>query len=58
MLKVGDRVEILDRDISSLRHRKKKWFGRITHINGAYIDVRPMWCKFIIEFYPCELRRT
>lgn len=58
MFKIGDRVEILDRNISSLRHRKGKWFGRISHINGEYIDVRPMWCKWITECYPCELRRA
>ena len=54
-LKVGDRVEILA-DSFPLRHRKTK-FGFVVSINGAYIDVRPMWCKWVIECYPNELRK-
>lgn len=56
MFSIGDKVKILDRDISGLRHRKN-WNGRITHINGAYILVRPMWTNREIEFYPNELKK-
>jgi len=57
-LKVGDRVEILQsKHISGLRHRKQPCYGYITHVDGAYIDVRPTWTRRIIEFYPNELIR-
>lgn len=54
-LKVGDRVEILT-TIAPLKHQKNK-NGIIVYVNGAYIDVRPMWCKWITECYPNELRK-
>jgi len=57
-MKVGQRVEIIRQDIFHLRHRlsKGKVYGFITDIDGQYILVRPAWCKWEIELYPCELR--
>ena len=55
-MKVGDRVEILRTDINDLYHRTRPVYGRITHINGYYISVKPMWCRWVIELYPNEIR--
>jgi len=54
--KVGDRIEIIA-VIWSLKHRaaKGKVYGRITHINGEYHQVRPMWCKWEVELYRNEM---
>ena len=54
-MKIGDKVTILRADISHFKHRKNR-NGRITHIDGAYIDVKPMWCNWIIELYPNEIK--
>lgn len=51
--RVGDRVRI-KHDIALLRHRKNK-NGRIVRINGAYIDVQPMWCTWVAECYEGEI---
>jgi hypothetical protein len=56
MFKVGNKVEILRQDIFHLKHRKNR-NGIIVAIDGSYIDVRPMWCKWIIELYPNEIMR-
>lgn len=53
--KVGDKVCILRQDIFHLTHRKNR-NGIITHIDGAYITVRPMWCKWLCELYPGEIK--
>jgi len=53
--KVGDRVRILDY-LASLKHRKNK-NGTITNINGGYILVRPMWCKWEVELYRNEIEK-
>lgn len=55
-IKIGDRVEILRKDIHHLKHRKRPWFGFVTNIDGSYIDVRPTHCKWIIELYPNEIK--
>lgn len=55
MMKKGDKVEILRKDIFHLKHRKNR-NGRIANIDGALIDVKPMWCDWIIELYPNEIR--
>jgi hypothetical protein len=39
-----------------MKHRKN-CNGVITQVDGAYICVRPMWCKWVVELYPCELKR-
>jgi len=54
-MKKGDKVKILRKDIFALKHRKNR-NGIITKIDGQYIDVRPMWCKWIIELYPGEIK--
>lgn len=52
---VGDRVRILRKDIRDLDHRKDPVYGVITNINGAYIMVKPSWCRWEIELYPNEI---
>ncbi len=54
-MKVGDRVRILRQDIAGLYHRKNR-NGVVTHIDGACILVRPMWCTWQTELYPEEIR--
>lgn len=54
-MKKGDKVKILRRDIFNFSHRKNR-NGRITNIDGALIDVKPMWCNWVIELYPTEIR--
>lgn len=54
-MKVNDKVEIIRADIKLLEHRKRPIYGRITNIDGSYILVRPYWCKWEIELYPCEI---
>ena len=56
IFKVGDRVEVTGKRPAPLKHRKKV-IGRITHIDGAYIYVRPNWCKWEQECYPNELKK-
>lgn len=53
-LKVGARVKIKN-ILAPVRHRAGKLYGVVTHINGGYIYVRPMWCKWEAQCYPCEL---
>ena len=55
-LRVEDRVRILRSDIYPLKHRKNR-NGIITRIDGGYILVRPMWCKWVTELYPNEIRK-
>jgi len=52
--KVGDRVKLLVK-LSCLKHRNNV-FGKVVRINGAYIYVKPSWCKWEVELYPNELR--
>ena len=52
-MRVGDRVRIKP-EIFHLKHRKNH-NGIVTHINGGYILVRPMWCSWEVELYPNEL---
>lgn len=52
--RVGDRVRILE-PRAVLKHRQNR-NGVVTNVNGAYIMVRPMWCKWEAEFYPNELQ--
>jgi hypothetical protein len=54
MLKVGDRVMILRRDIADFNHRKNR-NGVVMNVDGDYILVRPMWCNWSIELYPNEV---
>jgi len=55
MFKIGDKVEILNGDSNALLKHRKNHNGIVTHINGSYILVRPMWCKWELEAYPNEL---
>ena len=53
-MRVGDKVQILRTDIKDLNHRTNR-YGRITGINGEYIYVKPMWCRWVIELYRSEV---
>ncbi len=57
---VGERVEILNaqKQVWHLRHRKTPVYGYVTHIDGEYIDVRPTWCSWVVELYPCEIAQV
>ena len=55
MFKINDRVKLLG-EIAPLKHRKNRC-GVITRIDGEYIYVRPMWCKWEVECYSCELEK-
>ena len=52
---VGERVEILRKDIFERPKNKKHWYGRIISINGGYHYVRPMRCKWETELYDVEI---
>ena len=55
-MKIGDRVLIDRTDIFQLKHRMDKpIYGIIERIDGGYIYVRPMWCKWSIELYESEI---
>ena len=51
---VGDKVGILSNIPFGLKHRAKVR-GVVTNIDGNYILVRPLWCKWETECYSCEL---
>ena len=40
-----------------LKRRKNRLFGKITSIDGHYINVMPFHAKWVAEFYPRELVR-
>jgi len=54
-MKIGQRVLIKRKDIFNLKHRKNR-NGVITHIDGEYILVKPMWCAWAIELYKKEVK--
>lgn len=55
MFKVGDKVKTKSKlQVHGLTHRKNR-NGVVTNINGSYILVRPFWCDWEYEAYPCEL---
>lgn len=55
-MKVGDKIKIRNKnEVFALKHRKTR-NGVITNINGSYILVRPMWCKWEVELYLCEIK--
>ena len=54
-MKVNDRVKILRTDIRDLDHRTNR-YGIVTAIDGEYVMVRPMWCRWVIELYPNEIK--
>jgi len=53
---VGEKVYI-NSFIYALKHRKNK-NGIVTNVNGWYILVKPMWCNWEVELYPCELKEV
>ena len=50
----GDKVGIVGNIPFHIKHRKKAR-GVITKIDGEYIYVRPLWCKWVVELYSCEI---
>lgn len=52
-LVVGSRVRIKIL-LAPLKHRDVV-YGIVTHIDGRYISVRPMWCEWLASCYPSEL---
>ena len=54
MIKVGQKVKILRKDIHHLKHRKIKT-GKITEVDGYLLLVKPSWCDWEIELYPNEV---
>ena len=55
--KTGDQIKILRTDIKDLEHRQKPVNGVVTAVDGAYILVKPSWCRWEIELYPNEIVR-
>ena len=54
IFKVGQKVGIVGNIPFPLKHRKKTR-GIVTKKDGDYIYVRPLWCKWEVELYACEL---
>lgn len=55
-LKIGSRVRITRKDIPKVIRIRKNPTGTITHIDGAYISVRPTGEHWEIELYPNEIQ--
>ena len=57
--KKGDRVEILRKDIN-WGTRKKQRHGYITHVDGGYHYVRPLYWREgeVLELYDVEIRHA
>ena len=53
---VGDRIQILRKDIRDLDHRRDPVYGIITGIDGEYVIVKPSWCRWEIELYRNEIK--
>jgi hypothetical protein len=56
-LKKGDKVEIIGNIPFHLKDSPRPLLGTVVHVDGAYIDVRPRYKRWIAEFYPNELRK-
>jgi hypothetical protein len=56
-IKVGSKVKILRQDIFHLRHRPNR-NGIVTHVDGAYVTVRPMWLTWTIELLTNEVKEV
>ena len=55
-MKKGDKVEIIGNIPFQLKNKPRPLLGRVTNVDGDYIDVRPKYQRYICEFYPCELK--
>ncbi len=55
-IKKGDTVEIIGNIPFKLKNKSRPLLGKVTHVDGSYIDVRPKYQRFICEFYPSELK--
>lgn len=53
MIKVGDKVKILKKDIFYLQYRHNRT-GIVTGIDGDQITVRPNWVYWTIQLSPNE----
>lgn len=56
-ISIGDRVEIIGNIPFSLKDKPRPITGRVTHVDGAYIYVKPKHQRYEAEFYACELRK-
>ena len=55
LVKIGDRVRIIRRDMGSQFARRKNKNGRVVGINGAYYYIQLMWTpEWIAELYRYE----
>jgi len=55
MIKVGNKIKILRKDIFHLQHRSNR-NGTVTNINGGYITVKPTWVKWEIGLLINEVK--
>ena len=52
----GDWVEIVGNIPFPLKDKPRPIIGRVTHVNGAYVLVRPKYQHWEAEFYHNELQ--
>lgn len=55
-IKKGNVVEIIGNIPFQLKDKPRPLLGRVTHVDGDYIDVKPKYQRYVCEFYPCELK--
>jgi len=55
---IGDKVEILRKDIFHLKNVKRPIYGFVQNVDGDYIDVMPEGVDWIIELYPNEIKEA
>lgn len=55
-LKKGDIVEIVGNIPFQLLNKPKPLLGKVTHVNGFYIYVKPKFQRYEVELYPYELK--
>ena len=54
--KINENVEIVGNIPFHLKNKPRPLLGRITHIDGLYILVKPKYQRWEAEFYPNELK--
>lgn len=56
IFKKNDIVEIVANIPFKLKNKPKPIIGKVTHVDGYYITVKPKYQRFSIESYPNELK--
>jgi hypothetical protein len=56
--KKGDKVEIVGNIPFALKDKPRPLLGRVTHVDGYYIYVKPLWQRWEGEWYKNELRHV